>query len=170
MTFHSLALYVQISRIPPLIRAISFRIYYRAAGSYTRSTTYRTPVSQNSSLEYSYTISSRITRNTTYTIYMRAEGEYTWCYYNDLLGENSDSVQVTTLAVGKPVIIFESIIIITAPFTPTNEYYFKVPIILTGAIISKNETIFLISLKLIINLVYANNSDFKGGRPRPNTF
>ena len=90
----------QILEIPPLIRAIDFRIYYRPRGrSYSSSTTYHTTVTQND-FKFNYTLSSLL-KNTTYEIYVRAEGEYQWCSYNELIGENSEPVNMTTDEVGK---------------------------------------------------------------------
>ena len=88
---------MQLPFIPPYIRAIDFRIYITQSGS-TRTITYHTTVTE-SSREFNYTITS-LRRNETYEVEISAEGEYQWCSYNELIGDKSEPVNVTTDAEG----------------------------------------------------------------------
>ena len=89
---------MQLPFIPPYIRAIDFRIYITHSGSYPRTITYHTTVTE-SSREFNYTI-TRLSRNETYEVEISAEGEYQWCSYNELIGNKSEPVNVTTNAEG----------------------------------------------------------------------
>ena len=97
--FFPTTLHKKLDFIPPSIRAIEFRINYRNTDTNVYSKfVYHTTVTQQSTV-FSYTLSS-LKRNTTYEIYIRAQGEYQWCPYNELIGNNSESVNLTTKASG----------------------------------------------------------------------
>ena len=88
----------QVSYIPPYMSSIDFRVYYARPGFFTYSSVYYT---FGSATQFNYTLSG-LERNTTYKIYIRAEGSYSsWCWYNELIGNYSESVNMTTNAVGK---------------------------------------------------------------------
>ena len=89
---------MQLPFIPPYIQAIDFRIYITHSGSYHRTIIYHTSVTE-SSREFNYTITS-LSRNETYEVEISAGGEYQWCFYNELIGNKSEPVNVTTNAEG----------------------------------------------------------------------
>ena len=83
---------LQLPFIPPYIQAIDFRLRY--THYFFNLITYHTDVNENST-HFNYTITF-LTINTTYTLSISADGEYPWCSYNNLRGNTSELVYITT--------------------------------------------------------------------------